>query len=89
MATIYGDTWLHPREWWVNFTPQTPLGGLVPAERRFRAWVREDLERHQVQLAPRWSGQARQLQLLRGTLRTAEGTFSVELCYMREIRLRV
>ena len=88
MATIYDDTWLHPTDRWVKFTLETPLGGLVPAERCFRAWV-EELERHQVQLAPRWSGQARQLQLLRGTLQTAEGRFSVELCYTREVSLGV
>ena len=88
MATLYGDTWLHRTDRWVKFTPETPLGGLLPAERHFRAWV-VDLERHQVQLAPRWSGQARQLQLLRGTLQTAEGRLSVELCYTREVALGV
>ena len=80
--------WLQQTERWVQFDGQTPLGAFAPAERRFRAWVVK-LERFQVQLLPRHTGEARQWQLLRGVLQTAEGKFWVELCYMREIFLRV
>ena len=73
-------------ESWVQFGAQTPLGVFVPAERRFRAWV-GNVQRFQVQLVPRCTGEARQWQLLRGELQTAEGKFWVELSYVREIFL--
>ena len=72
----------------MQFGPQTPLGAFVPAERRFRAWV-VNVQRFLVQLVPRRTGVARQWQLLRGVLQTADGKFWVELCYMREISLGV
>ena len=88
MCTLYGGTWLEETDRWVRFGGQTPLGAYAPAEGCFRAMVVQ-AERFQVQLVPRRSGEARQWQLLRGVLLTAEGKFGVELCYMREILLRV
>ena len=72
----------------MQFDGQTPLGAFAPAERRFRAWVVK-LKRFQVQLVPQRVGQAHQWQLLRRELQIAEGKFCVELCYTREISLRV